>query len=215
MKKSLDQFTVVYPKWQSYDVWLLRYGVQQTEFFVILDYFLPFYLLKTQGKFFLKKKTKKTTTPGDVILHMCTINENHMMHGSWDMECKRPNFFPFWTFFWPFTPLNIHKIRILKKMKKTWIIIILHRCTINDNHMMYDFWDMECNKQFFFFHFLPFYPTNNLKNKNFENFLEISFDMSGPQMTTTWYMALVIWSMTDIILCHFGLFLSFYLPSPP
>ena len=158
MKKSLDQFTVVYPKWQSYDVWLLRYGVQQTEFFVILDYFLPFYLLKTQGKFFLKKKTKKTTTPGDVILHMCTINENHMMHGSWDMEC---------------------------------------------------------NKQFFFFHFLPFYPTNNLKNKNFENFLEISFDMSGPQMTTTWYMALVIWSMTDIILCHFGLFLSFYLPSPP
>ena len=81
----------------------------------------------------------------------------------------------------------------------------------------YDAWFLRYGVQqtIFFFHFLPFYPTNNLKNKNFENFLEISFDMSGPQMTTTWYMAPVIWSMTDIILCHFGLFLSFYLPSPP
>ena len=36
-------FTNVYHKWQSYDVWFLRYGVQQTEFFVILDHLLPFY----------------------------------------------------------------------------------------------------------------------------------------------------------------------------
>ena len=36
-------FTFVYHKWQSYHVWFLRYGVQQTEFFVILDHFLPFY----------------------------------------------------------------------------------------------------------------------------------------------------------------------------
>ena len=48
--------------------------------------------------------------------------------------------------------------------------------------MVPEIWSATNN---FFFHFLPFYPTNNLKNKNFENFLEISFDMSGPQMTTT------------------------------
>ena len=36
-------FTQVNCKWQSYDVWFLRYGARQTEFFVILDYFLPFY----------------------------------------------------------------------------------------------------------------------------------------------------------------------------
>ena len=36
-------FTNVYYKWQSYDVWFLRYEVQQTEFLVILDHFLPFY----------------------------------------------------------------------------------------------------------------------------------------------------------------------------
>ena len=33
------QLTLVYHKWQSYDVWLLRYKVQQTKFFV--DYILP------------------------------------------------------------------------------------------------------------------------------------------------------------------------------
>ena len=37
------QFTHVYHKWQSYDVWFLRNGVWQTDFFVILDLFLHFY----------------------------------------------------------------------------------------------------------------------------------------------------------------------------
>ena len=36
-------FKQVYHKWQSYDVWFLRYEVWRTEFFVILDCFLPFY----------------------------------------------------------------------------------------------------------------------------------------------------------------------------
>ena len=45
MKKDLEIFwlTLVYHKWQSYCVWCLRYGEQQTEFSVILDHFLPFY----------------------------------------------------------------------------------------------------------------------------------------------------------------------------
>ena len=34
--------TLAYHKWWSYNVWSLRYGAQQTEFFDILDYFLPF-----------------------------------------------------------------------------------------------------------------------------------------------------------------------------
>ena len=36
-------FKLVYHKWWSYDVWILRYGAQQTEFFIVLGYFLPFY----------------------------------------------------------------------------------------------------------------------------------------------------------------------------
>ena len=35
-------FTQVYHKWQWYHIWFLRYGAQQTGFFVILDHFYPF-----------------------------------------------------------------------------------------------------------------------------------------------------------------------------
>ena len=63
------------------------------------------------------EKMKKL--PGDIILfHMCTINDNHMMYGSWDMEHDRQNFLSFWTIFCPFTPLTTQKIKILKKWKK-------------------------------------------------------------------------------------------------
>ena len=27
--------------------------------------------------------------PGDIILHMCIINDNHMMYDSWNMEHDR------------------------------------------------------------------------------------------------------------------------------
>ena len=95
-------FTNVYHKWQSYDVWFLRYGVQQTEFFVILDHFLPFYPPNNPKNQNFEKMKK---TPGDIIiLHMCIINENHMMYGSWDIKCDRQNFLSFWTIFSPFTP---------------------------------------------------------------------------------------------------------------
>ena len=38
-----NHFTNVYQKWQSYDVWFLRHGVQWTELFVIVSHFFPFY----------------------------------------------------------------------------------------------------------------------------------------------------------------------------
>ena len=41
--KIYHYFTHVYHKWKSYDVWFLRKQAQQTDFFVILDHFLPFY----------------------------------------------------------------------------------------------------------------------------------------------------------------------------
>ena len=50
---------------------------------------------------------------------MCTINDNHMMYGSWDMEHNKHNFLSFWTNFCPFTPFSTQKIKILKKWKNT------------------------------------------------------------------------------------------------
>ena len=52
MKKSnlwYYHFTLVYHKWRSYDACFLRYGAWQTKFFVILDYFLPFYPRKSEN----------------------------------------------------------------------------------------------------------------------------------------------------------------------
>ena len=178
MKRSLDQFTVVYPKWQSYDVWLLRYGVQQTEFFVILDYFLPFYPLKTQGKFFLKKK-KTTTTPGDIILHMCTINENHMMHGSWDIKAQGIEFLAIWGHFLPFDPLTTPKIKFLKKWK-TLLEISSFYTSVHHKWQSYDVWFLKyeaCRQNLSFSLFLPFYCSNSPKNQNKKkkNNLQVSF----------------------------------------
>ena len=52
----------VWLTWLTYDVyyevWFLRYGPQRTEFFVILDHFLPFYTLTTQKIIILKKMKK-------------------------------------------------------------------------------------------------------------------------------------------------------------
>ena len=52
--------TLLYDKWQSYDVWFLRYQARQKEFFVILGYFLPFYPSNSwKNENFKKKKRKK------------------------------------------------------------------------------------------------------------------------------------------------------------
>ena len=97
-------FTHLYHKWQSYDVWFMRYGSWQTEFFVILDRFLPFYAPMDPENQNLKKMKK---TPKDIILlQMCTINDSQMMYGSWDIECNRYNFCHFGPIFALLPPNN-------------------------------------------------------------------------------------------------------------
>ena len=41
-----------------------------------------------------------------IISSMCTTNDNHMIYGSWDIECDRHNFLSFLTSFCPFIPLT-------------------------------------------------------------------------------------------------------------
>ena len=54
--------------------------------------------------------------PGDnIILHICTIDKDHMIYGSWDIRCDRHNVLLFLAIFCPFTPVTIQKIKILKK----------------------------------------------------------------------------------------------------
>ena len=83
-KRHLKMLSFYKHKWLSYDIWFLRYGVQQIEFFVILDHFLLFY---PPNNFKNQNFEKMKQLPGDItILHRCTINDNHKMYVSWDMQ---------------------------------------------------------------------------------------------------------------------------------
>ena len=125
---------------------------------LLSTFFGHFTSLKTLNIKIFKKFNK---TPGDIIiLQICAINENHMMCGSWDMECDWENVLSFWTVFCPFTT---QKIKILQKWKKKIPQnIILRKCTKNHDHMLHCSWDPthdRCNFYFSFWtNFCPFTP---------------------------------------------------------
>ena len=114
----------------------------------------------------------KWKTLGDIIiLHRCTISDNHMMYGSWDAEQNGHNFLSFWTIFYPFIHLTTQKIKILKRWEKTWRYIpqvTIIWCMVSD------IWSAIERS---FSHFGPFFallhppippPSNNPKNQDFE-----------------------------------------------
>ena len=69
------------------------------------------------------KKCKKISDD-IILLHMCTINPDHMMYGSWDMKCNRQNFFAILGNFLPFYTPNSPKNENFKTKKRPGDIII-------------------------------------------------------------------------------------------
>ena len=150
---------------------------------------------------------------------MCTINENHMMCGSWDMECDGQNILSFWTVFALLLPatLTTQKIKILKKWKTSLgDNIILRKCTISDKHMMYGSWDIERDIQNFLLFwtiFCTFTPLTTWKIKilkRLKNVLEISsFYTNVPKIMIICYTVPEMRCVTDVILIfYFGLFFA-------
>ena len=135
---------------------------------------------------------------GDIIiLHMCTINNNPMMYGPWDMEhdgqnfCHLDHFFPFYL---P-PPLKAKKSKFWKnEKKKPRGIAILHKCTKNRDHMLHCYWDTmhdKCNYFLFWAVFCPLTPLTTqkikIKKKKRKKYLEISsFYTCVPKIMTTW-----------------------------
>ena len=94
-------------------IWLLRYQLQQTNFFAILGHFWPFYLSNSPKNENIKKWKKKKTPRDIIILHDCTNNYDYRLYCSWDMACNIWNFyFSFWTIFYRFTRLTAQKMKI-------------------------------------------------------------------------------------------------------
>ena len=143
-----------------------------------------------------------------------------MMYDSWDMLRDRQNFFWFWTIFCPFTPPphppNNPEHQNFGKMKKIpRDIIIIHRCTINENHMIYGSWDRKCKRIFLsscttFCLFTPPPPPISPRNKNLKKIKKTPFYTSAPKIMIIGYTVPEIWHMTDVIVIfHFGLFFFF------
>ena len=124
-----------------------------------------------------------------ILLHICTLKEDHMIYGSRNIRSDRQKFLSFWTIFCPFSPLTKWKIKILKLKKTPGHIIILQKSNINENHMIYGSWDSELIGQ----NFLPFYPFNNPKNQNFEKMKNMPGDIINLHRCT------IIWCMVPEI----------------
>ena len=134
----------------TYGSWDTKHNRQN--FLSFWTIFCPLTPLKTHNIKILKKWKK--IIGSIIILQMCIIDDNHMMHGSWDIEHDEQNFSSFWTIFCPFTPLTTQKIKFWKIEKIPGDIIILHKCTKNHDHMLYCSLDMACN-------YLPNNPKNH------------------------------------------------------
>ena len=138
-------FTQVYHKWQSHDVWFLRYQTWRTEFCVILDHFLPFTPIPR------KIKILKTWKQDLEISSFYTNVPKIMMICYTVPEIWRITdlivIFHFGIFF-ALLPPNSPQNQNLKKMKKTpGDIIILLTFTKNYDQTMYGCWDMVRNRR--------------------------------------------------------------------
>ena len=139
---------------RSFFALLPTYGVWRTEFFVILDRFLPFNPTSPSNNPKNQNFEKMKKLAGDIIiLYRCTIN---------DKWCKVPeiwrvsdrSFCHFGLFYALLPPPNNLKYKSFEKLKKNpGDIIILHWCTKNHDHMLYCYWYMAHNRCNWYFSF--------------------------------------------------------------
>ena len=95
---------------------------------------------------------------------MCTINEDHMMYGSWHTKCKGQSFESFWAIFCPLTLLTTQKIKILKEQTNSPETLSFYSCAPQKI-----IWcmvpEMLSATNRIFGYFLPFYPPKKSKLK--------------------------------------------------
>ena len=109
-----------------------------------------------------KNKKKRKKSPIDIILlHVCTINEDYMMHGSWDKRCNRQEIFGRFLALLPL-PLTIQNMKILKKWKKHFDILSFYTCVPKMTIiwcMVPEIWSVT---DIIFCQFGPFFPFHTL-----------------------------------------------------
>ena len=175
-----------------------------------MGHFLPFYpTIYPKNKIWKKCKN----TPGDIILlHICSINEDHMMYGSCNTRHGKQNFLSFWAIFLHLTLLTTQKINIFKKMKKKkkklWRDY--HFTLVYHKWWSYDVWFLRHgaqNTNFLSFSTIFFTSKQPGKSKFWKNGKKrpetSPFFICLPWMTIIWCMVPEIWSVPKIkIICY-------------
>ena len=162
-----------------YSPWDMEHNILKL---VILGKFLPFYpSLKTLKIKILKDEKnfsryhhftnvyKKWLEILSFYTYMCTLNEDHMIYGYWNIRIDRQKFFSFWAIFSLSAHKQPRKSKFWKNEKIPGYIIILHICIINDNHMMIDMARDRQNFLSFWTVFSPFTPYGPRKSKLWRN----------------------------------------------
>ena len=185
-------------------------------FFVLLDPWQP-----GKSKFWKNEKIIWRCHP---FTH--TKIHDHMMYVPWNTECDR--LFVILGHFLHFTPLLTPIRKIWKNVKKP-SPFALHRCTMNEDHIIYDSWDIRHNKEIFLSFWVIFCPLTLLTTQEIK-FLKTmkkkkkkkKNDKPGDIIiwhlcTTNDDMMYGSWNMEHNRqnFSHFGPFLPFYPPNKP
>ena len=87
-----------------------------------------------------------------------------------EIRCNRESFLSFWAIFCPLTLLTPPKNKTCKKWNKHLQILSFYNCLPKMRIMwsVLEIWSVTDIIFVILGHFLPFYPTNNPKNQNFE-----------------------------------------------
>ena len=126
MKKTCGDIIIYTCVTKMTIIWCMVPEISSTtdRIFCHLDHFFPFYPLSNLKNQNFEKMQKM---PWEIIiLHICNINDNHMVYGSWDMKRDRQNFLSFWTNFCTFNSLKTWKIQILKKWSNCLEILLFY-----------------------------------------------------------------------------------------
>ena len=146
------------------DVWLLRCGVRQN-FLSLWTIFCPF--TKKNQKFW---KTEKNSLEISSFYKSVPKNHDHMLYCSVDIARNKFNcYFSFQAFFLPLYLPNSPKNQNLEKWKKPLEISPFYNSVSKIMVICYTVPEILCVADVIFIlgHFLPFYPPNCTKNKNF------------------------------------------------
>ena len=82
---------------------------------------------------------------GDITLHKCTKNHNHMRYSSWDTEWDKQNFLSFWGIFCHFNTPSLEMSLFYTCVPQITIIMMYASWDMEyDRHNFWSFWAIFC-----------------------------------------------------------------------